>query len=205
MKRIKILLDFIGLSIAEKIVFYRNVLVKLKINIAIFAQPDENLETVSSLVDALEARSIAASGGGHEATVAMHAAEEKADEAFRVLAAYVDRIAKGDESIIVSSGFDTSKQPIPAQKQDLTVVSGANSGTVKLVAKAIKGAGSYIWQYAKDNLPTDESAWIQAGFSTQASYELAGLTVACKYYFRVAAITNNGTTDFTSAVLKVVE
>lgn len=205
MKRIKVLLDFIELSVAEKIVFFRNVLAKLKAGASVFTNPDESLDTAGTSVDSLEANYIAASGGGHAATVAMHASEDAADEIFRVLAAYVDRIAKGDESIILSSGFNTSKQPTPAQKADLTVVSGGNSGTVKLTAKAVKGAGSYIWQMAKGALPTDESGWTSIGFTTQASNEVTGLEVATKYYFRVAAITNTGTTDFTAAVLKVVE
>lgn len=205
MKRIKVLLDFIELSVAEKIVFFRNVLAKLKAGASVFTNPDESLDASGVSVDTLEANYIAASGGGHAATVAMHASEDAADEIFRVLAAYVDRIAKGDESIILSSGFNTSKQPTPAQKADLTVVSGGNSGTVKLTAKAVKGAGSYIWQMAKGALPTDESGWTSIGFTTQASNEVTGLEVATKYYFRVAAITNTGTTDFTSAVLKVVE
>jgi len=205
MKRIKVLIDFVRLSVAEKIVFYRNVIAKIKANASVFTKPDEDLETAGTAVDTLEKNSIAASGGGHAATVAMHASEEAADEIFRVLAAYVDRTAKGDESIILSSGFETSKQPTPAQKPELTVQNGANSGSVKLIAKAVVKAGSYIWQYAKDTLPTDDNGWVAAGFTTQASNELTGLTVASKYYFRVAAITNTGTTDFTSPVLKVVE
>jgi hypothetical protein len=205
MKRIKVLLDFIELSVAGKIVFFRNVLAKMKASAGIFTNPDESLETAGTSVDTLEANSIAAAGGGRAATAAMHASEDDADEIFRILAAYVDRMAKGDESIILLSGFNTSKQPTPAQKADLTVVSGSNSGSVKLTAKALKGAGSYIWQMAKGAIPTDESGWTTIGFTTQASNDVTGLDVATKYYFRVAVVTNTGTTDFTAAVMKVVE
>lgn len=204
MKRIKVVLDFIELSVAEKIVFCRNVVVKLKISSSIFANPDESMEAATSATDKLEVDYLAASGGGRAATAAMHASETEVNEIFRVLAAYVDRIAKGDETIILLSGFNTSKQPIAKQKAELAVVSGANSGTVKLAAKAIKGAGSYIWQYCI-NTPTNEKDWITGGFSTQASFEISGLTSASKYYFRFAAITSEGTTDFSTPVLKVVE
>ena len=64
MKRIKVLLDFIELSVAEKIVFFRNVLAKLKAGASIFTNPDESLETAGAAVDTLEANSIAAAGGG---------------------------------------------------------------------------------------------------------------------------------------------
>ena len=43
-----------------------------------------------------------------------------------------------------------------------------------------------------------------AGSSTQASFEISGLAVGSKHYFRVAAITPDGVTDFSAPVLKVV-
>jgi hypothetical protein len=48
-------------------------------------------------------------------------------------------------------------------------------------------------------LPKTEAGWLLAG-----SYELTGLSVTGKYYFRVAAITPGGTMDFSAPVLKVV-
>jgi hypothetical protein len=43
-----------------------------------------------------------------------------------------------------------------------------------------------------------------AGSNTQASFEISGLAVGSKYYFRVAAITPDGVTDFIASVMKVV-
>lgn len=205
MKRIKVLIDFLRLSVAEKIVFYRNVLSRLKTNAAIFTNPDESLDRITTLVNTLETANMAAADGGHSAVVAMHSAENEADEAFRILAAYVDRMAKGDESIIVTAGFNASKQPVSIQKAELTVTNGANSGSVKLAAKAVPKAGSYIWQYAKDNLPADDNGWFTIGFTTQASNEVPGLAVATRYYFRVAAVTPDGTSDFCGPVQKIIE
>lgn len=205
MKRIKVLIDFVRLSVAEKIVFCRNVVARLKANASVFVNPDESLDNVTTLINTLETANMAAADGGHSAVVAMHAAEAEVDEAFRVLAAYVDRIAKGDENIIVTAGFNTSKQPISIQKAELTVTNGANSGGVKLAAKAVAKAGSYIWQYAKDNLPADDSGWFTAGFTTQANNEIGGLSVASRYYFRVAAVTPSGTSDFCGPVQKIIE
>lgn len=204
MKRIKVLLDFIELSIAEQIPFYRNVIAKIRANPRPFANPDETMDTVEGVVDTLEEKYIAAEDGGHATTVALHTAENNAKTKFRILAAYVDRVANGDENLILLAGFNASKQPAPIQKATLAVEDGPNSGSVKLIAKAIAGAKSYIWQYAKDTRPTEESGWLLIGYSTRADYELSGLTLAGKYYFRVAAITIEGTTDFTAAVFKVV-
>ncbi|MDP4207234.1 MAG: hypothetical protein Q8928_00335 [Bacteroidota bacterium] len=204
MKKIKVVLDFIKLSVTEKISFYRNAITKLSTNGSTFSNPDIRLEDVKSLVDSLEERAQAAKDGGRAATAAMYAAEEVADNAFRILAAFVDRIANGDETIILSSGFNISKQPVTSKKPDLSVENGIISGSVKLVAKAVEMAGAYIWQYAKDTMPANESDWLTAGHSTRATFELSGLDIASKYWFRVAAITPDGTTDFTPAVLKIV-
>ena len=204
MRKIKVLLNFIRFSVPEKIGFYRNVISRMTGNIS-FPSPDVSLTDATTLVNGLETAHVAAQDGGHTAVSAMHDKEELSDETFRKLADYVDRIADGDETKILSSGFDITKQPAPVTKSELTVDDGANSGSVKLVAKAVEGAKTYIWQYAKDSLPTDETGWAVAGYSTKVSYEISELAVACKYWFRVAAITAKGTTDFCNPVMKVVE
>lgn len=203
MKRLKVVLDFIKLAIAEKITFYRSVISSMTGNDT-FPTPDTPLTEAKAVVDALENSSIAAKDGSRTAISIMHDNEAKADDVFRTLAAYVDRMAAGDETKIISSGFHISKQPVPIQKALLTVDDGLNSGSVKLVAKAVDKAGAYIWQLAKDTLPETDSQWILSGTTTRCNYELSNLTVASKYYFRVAAVTPDGTTDFCAPVMKVV-
>jgi len=205
MKKIKVLIDFIRLSVAAKIVFYRNVVSRLRANGSIFENPDVSLNDCDLLISNVERTSMAAADGGHSAIVAMHAAVDAADDAFRILAAYVDRKANGDETIIAISGFSASRQPTTFQKPELTVINGSNSGNAKLVAKAVPKAGSYIWQYAKDSIPADENGWTGGGITTQASTELPGLTVGARYYFRVAVVTPDGTSDFSGPVSKIIE
>ena len=203
MKKLKVLLDFIQLSVLAKIAFYRNVITKLTGN-ALFPTPDEPLTQAKTVVDTLENAFLATKDGSRTAISAMHDAEDVADGVFRNLAAYVDRIAVGNETAILSSGFHISKQPATTQKPEIDAQDGDNSGSVWLVARAVDKAGAYQWQYAKDALPENEADWKDAAISTQSYYELTGLDVACKYYFRVAAITPTGKSDFTSPVMKVV-
>jgi hypothetical protein len=203
MKKIKALLDFIRLSIPKKIEFYYNVIIKLTNN-ASFSKTDIPLEEVKESVDNLKAAYLATKDGSHTATSAMYDAEEKADTYFRILAAYVNRIAWGNETTILSSGFNTSKQPSSIQKPVIQVFDADNSGSVYIVARAIENAKAYIWQSAKDKLPETEAGWTTVGHSTQSHFQVTNLSVAAKYYFRVAAITPDGTSDFTSAVMKVV-
>jgi hypothetical protein len=203
MKTTKALLDFIRFPIAAKITFYNNVIAKLTGN-PLFSQPDISLEEAKAATNALEAACLAAKDGNHMAVSAMHDAEEAADPIFRILIAYVNRIARGDETTLLSSGFHVLKQPATFQKPFLAVVNGDNSGSVKLVAKAVARAGAYIWQIAKDKLPETEEGWTTIGHSTGANFQVTNLDVPAKYYFRVAAITPDGTLDFTAAVMKVV-
>jgi len=203
MKRIKVLLDFIKLVVAEKIVFYRNVLTKLSNNSS-FPSPDVSFDQAKAAIDTLEASSIASKDGSRTAISKLHDDEAAADEIFRILAAYVERQAAGDETKILSSGFHLSNQPLPIQKAALAVENGSHSGRIKLIAKAVEKAGSYIWQMAKGTLPADEAGWTTIGYTTQANNEVNGLDIATKYYFRMAAITPDGTTDFSAPVLKVV-
>ncbi len=168
MKKLKILLDFPEKSTAEKIVFFRKVIAGIKENAAVFVTPDLSLDKATASVDTLEAHYIASLDGGRAATAALHASEAAAADDFRILAAYVERVADGDEGILLSSGFNISKQPATTQKAELTVINEPKSGSVKLRSKAIPKSGSYIWQMAKGSLPTSESGWINIGYSTQA-------------------------------------
>lgn len=203
MKKLKVLLDFVKYAVAEKIEFYRNIIARLTDN-PFFPNPDEPLADVKQAVDKLEAEFLASRDGGHTAIASMRSFEKVADRLFHNLAGYVDRIAFGDEVKILSSGFYLTKQTVRPDKPDLAISDGANSGSIKLIAKAVDNAGAYIWQMVKDNLPLTEDGWLIVGHSTTASYELTGLTVGAKYYYRVAAITPDGITDFSNPVQKII-
>lgn len=205
MRKSYVLLKFLKLGIAQKIEFYRNVIAKIKANSATFPNPDVAIVLLEQLVNDLEAKNILAIDGGHSAIVARNVAEAAADEAFKQMANYVDRIAKGDELIIALSGFECSKQPVAYKKPDLVAENGTNSGWIRLVAKAVPGAGSYIWQMAIGAIPTNPNDWVTIGNTTQATFEHGPMEIATIVYFRVAAVTNMGTTDYTSPVRKVVE
>lgn len=203
MKKLKVLLDFIRYSVLAKIGFCRNVIEKLTDN-ATFPNPDVTLPEASDLVNRLEAANIAAQDGSHIAISAMHDVEAEVDTAFRKLASYVDRVADGHETTILSSGFHASKQPTPIFKSEFAVEHGSYSGSVKLVRKAVEGAKSYIWQHSKDMIPESENDWLACGYSTRADMEVTGLTAGSKYWFRSAVITTVGITDFCAPVMKIV-
>jgi len=204
MKKLKAVLTFLRLSIIEKIGFYRNVIEKMTNN-PTFPTPDVPLTEAKASVDKLETAYYAARDGSHVAIAEMHQYEDEADELFRKQADYVNRIADGEESEILSSGFDVSKEPSPRQKAELTVLFGDKPGTVILRRQAVKGARSYLWQNCQGDSPATESGWSVLGVSTQATYEISGLTSGTKYWFRAAAVTSEGTGAYTPAISKIVQ
>ena len=203
MKRVKVLLRFLRLSVLEKIGFYRNVIEKMTGN-ASFPNPDVTLESCTAAVNSLEAAYLAALDGSKLAKSVMRDAEEACDELFRKLAGYVNRIADGSETIILSSGFQITKQPNPALRPEFTVEHGALSSVVKLSRKAVDVARSYVWQYSRDLLPESDADWSNHHYSTKSSTEISGLVVGSKYWFRSAAISTEGLVEFTDPVMLIV-
>jgi hypothetical protein len=120
MRRFKVLINFLRMPIVKKIAFYRNVISKMTGN-ATLPTPDVPLATATTQTDALQAAYVASRNGGPASTAAMRDKEAICDDTFRKLALYVERIANGNETIILNSGFEISEQPIAPSKPELLV------------------------------------------------------------------------------------
>lgn len=203
MRKLGLLLDFVRFSVHEKIVFFRKVVTDMTNN-PLFPKPDVPLAEATEAVNQLEKDYINSENGGKAATATMHESDRRTTNIFRKLADYVDRVADGDEVIILGSGFNTTKERAVAKKVEFSVNSGEKSGTALLKHQAIKGARSYLWQYCTNEIPSDDSGWTFAGASTQASYEINRLALTTRYWFRVAAVTSTGTTDYCSPISKII-
>jgi hypothetical protein len=203
MKKEKVIFDFIKLSATEKSEFGTNVIQKMTGNPKL-PTPDESLESMKAKNDLLQSRSVAALNGGKEATALLHQAEEDWDDAMRKEANYVNRIADGDGTVILSAGFNLAKQSTPGQRPEFSVELGDRSGTVNLRHQAVEGAKSYIWQHCTGETPADEAGWTVAKVTTKVVAELTELVPMTKYWFRVAAVTVDGTTAYCAPVMQVV-
>ena len=203
MKISKPVFDFARISMPEKITFFRHVNDQLYGN-PHYPTPDITFAEAKAAVDTLEVAVLAAKEGGPTAVSAMHDAAERADTLYRNLAHYVERIAAGDETSILSSGFHISKQPVITPKAELAAFDGEHSGSVSLVAKALLGAVAYLWQMAIDDAAGTGLIWIDIGSSTRANFDVHDLEVMKRYKFRYAAITPNGTSDYCEPVTKII-
>ena len=204
MKKDKVVLDFIKIPIAQKVEFTRGVISKMKNNPK-FTDLVVKVEELEAKVDLLETRSVAALGGGKEATALMHQTEYELDDMLRKMAKSVDGIADGDNTIILSSGFNLAKQPAPAIRPDFSVELGDRSGSVIIRRQAVDGAKSYIWQYCSGETPAATDAeWTTAKVTSKASVEISGLTALTKYWFRSAVVTASYTSPYTSPIMQGV-
>jgi len=204
MRKLRILLNFVLLSISEQIGFYRNVITKLTAN-PYFPSPSTLLPAATTAVDTLEQYAGLARGGDRSAVANMHVAELAVQNIFRYYASYVDQQSNGNESMLLSSGFDVSTQPTPIQKSELVVENGTTMGTAMLMARAFPKAGAYIWQMAKGTLPLTDAGWEDLIITTRTTHKVDGLIPATVYYFRVAAVTPDGVQNFTTAVMLVMK
>jgi hypothetical protein len=204
MRKPKVTVDFIKYSPVNKASHYHTVIDHMTNN-SLFSTPDASMIDAQKAVDALDKAILAAADGSHLAISAMNDAVASADAVFRILAAYVERIALGDETSILSSGFHFSKQPVFANKETLVARDGSHSGSVLLDTIRVDRGVTYVWQMFKGKLPDNDSDWVQIGITTQTSFEISNLEIATKYYFRVAAVTPDGLQDFSAPVMKVVQ
>jgi len=203
MRRIKVVHDFMTYPVVEKVPFYRNIAIQLA-DTSLFPTLPVPLATIKAVIDDLENALLAAKDGAHSAIAIRNDKEVIADELFRDLAAHINTLASGNETIIIQSGFHASKQPTAHQKPEIAVYDGPHSGSVLLKIKAIEGAVAYIWQYIQEATPNSAAVWITVNTSTVANFQIDHLTPGLAYSFRFASISSDGTSDFCTPVSKIV-
>ncbi len=203
MKKSKAVLDFIAYSVNDKVEFYRNAAIQLA-DVSTFPMIEVPITTINAVVDAFEAAVLAAKDGAHTAIALRNDQEQIADDLFRLLVTYVNKVANGDETIILKSGFHVSQQPIPFVKPDIAVNDGSRSGGVVVILKAVLGAVAYVLQYRHVNSLGELVEWGGPDVKTITHFDIDGLIPGAKYEFRFASISSAGTSDFSAAISKIV-
>ncbi|MFA6924533.1 MAG: fibronectin type III domain-containing protein [Bacteroidales bacterium] len=205
MKKVKVLLDFIKLSVPDLIEFARNFVTKTTGNTN-FTTPDVPVAQVTTAVNVLESAYVAAQDGGRQKTELKRTARVALETLLYKEADYVERTAAGNVAVILSSGFNPTNEPKHADKPDFNVELGKSPGEVILTRKAIGGADAYIWQYSSASASdAPDSAWLLAGGSTKAKFTIKNLQSGVKYSFRVCGITKDGTTPWSNSIQKTVQ
>lgn len=155
---------------------------------------------VATLLNELETAYRNSLDGGLNLTSLLHQKEEAVDNAISRLVNYVEIVANGDESVILSAGIGVKNKAIPKQRP-LAALYGDHEGEAILQTPAFKN-GTYIWQKKAIRTAADETsdAWEQVGVTTRARFAVQGLMAGVKYLFRVAYVTTKGQSPWSDSV-----
>jgi hypothetical protein len=128
-------------------------------------------------------------GGGTLLTATMHGKEVVFDTVMTAMGKYVDGIAQGSETIILSAGMETKKQrepqPLPARVTGLEALVGSHSGEIDLNWDVVLyNRASEIFMRA-DTDPVNAYVSIKVCFPTH--FTVTGLTSGLRYWFKVVA------------------
>ena len=201
--------------VANKVEFARAVVAAMTGNPK-FPTPSPNLSAVTSAATNLENAITAAMDGGKSKTAAMRAKEKLLDDLLTQLGKYVDAVANGDESIILSSGInasaDRSAPKTPDAPGKLNVLSGTTEGAVELQWDKVKGARVYVVEQCDDvsalqnrtvssTTPGPSLIWKQVIVLTKTGFSVTGLISGNKYAYRVFAISAGGYGAYSDIVI----
>jgi hypothetical protein len=139
-------------------------------------------------------------------------ARENLVEYLSDLAPYLELVAKGDENILMSTGYDVtqtrtygaaSHDPLGAV-ENFSVKRAELEGMLVAHATKLQGASSYELQIAEGD-PTVEANWRQyAIFASASRMEIKGLTPGRKVSVRVRGIDINGPGAWSAPVTLMV-
>jgi hypothetical protein len=194
-------LNLYKLNVPEKIEAGRLYILTMTGN-ADFLSPTPSLATITTSVDALESAYIRARNGGTEQTSIMYDCEEVLDKQLIQLAAYVEYIANGNETIILSAGMQVKKKG-GRSPYILDATNGRHTGEVILHSPSTTGA-AYVWQIKKDDVNTDQD-WEELVIANTAKITVQDLIAGNTYWFRVSTRIKNVIGDWSDPISIIVQ
>ena len=121
------------------------------------------------------------------------------------MANYCSHIARGDRSILASTGFtlnvETSSSRTLGAPENFTVQYGNNSGEVLVYINPVRNASSYMFLYGPS--PISNNAWCHAS-SSKPYFTITGLTPVTTYSFKIGVTGTKGQVLYTDTITKMV-
>ncbi|MHB9142803.1 MAG: fibronectin type III domain-containing protein [Paludibacter sp.] len=141
--------------------------------------------------------------GGKLTTSEKKKAREDLENTLRSLALKVQDISNGDETLILSSGFDINRTPSAVgeleQPVNLVVKQGSISGSLFVSWDVVPHAISYEVRYAK--VPVTDASVYMTRTATKHKATLDGLDLREQYQVQVAGIGSDPTRVWSVAVI----
>ncbi len=153
-----------------------------------FVTPEPPLTDLKTANDTYIVSLAKAESGTKEDTVIKNNNRAMLIAVLKLLANYVQITSRGDEAVILSSGYDVNKKPSTvgqlSKPENLIVKQGGNKGTVVVACDVVAYANFYEFEYT-ESPATADSNWILRT-TTRHRMEFDGLTSGKQYTFRVA-------------------
>jgi hypothetical protein len=156
-------------------------------NASVFTNPGSLLTDANTAIDELELAFEAAADRAKSKVAQMNDKEVALMEAMRQLAAYVEKVAKGNPEVVHMAGMYLKTRGV-ANLADFSV-KALDKGMVSLKIKPRKNT-IYKWQYSVDQTDAN-GTWVDALHSHVSKVTLSGLKPGI-YFFRVVFIDKNG-------------
>jgi hypothetical protein len=172
---------------------------------AYFPTPVPAIATVQVAADTYSAALIKASTGNRSDIAFKNEKREELTGLLRSLSTYVNLTANGDRTMLLSSGFDVTKEREPvviAKPENLKVENGNSSGELAVSVAAVKGAYAYLHEYTTD-VTMAPGNWVSTPGTTSKGL-FSNLNPGTKYYCRVGAVGSNGQLLYSDAVARIV-
>ncbi|MGE5108293.1 MAG: fibronectin type III domain-containing protein [Sphingobacteriales bacterium] len=170
-----------------------------------FTTPVPDLAAITAAAAAYSAALIKASTGNRENIADKNEKRRVLTNLLRSLCIYVTLTANGDRIVLLSSGFDISKDAEPmtiSKPENLQVINGISSGELLVSVNAVKGAYAYLHEYTIDETLAPGS-WVVTP-STSSKITFTNLLSGTKYYCRVGAIGTNGQLLYSDPLARIV-
>lgn len=201
---IKALINFSNLSDGNFLAKAQNIESSMEEN-PNFPTPSPTVEDLAAATGAYGEAYVAASTGNHADVATKNAMRQALTDLLKSLAANVTSTANGDRSKLLTSGFDVSKEKEPiviTKPENIQVTNGLNSGDLEVSVTRVKGATSYVHEYA-DAEAMNANNW-QAVTTTMSKITYNNLLAGKTYYCRVAAVGSKGQIVYSDPISRMV-
>lgn len=170
-----------------------------------FPMPPYSVAELRSKAVMLSEAITEATHGSRQSKIVRDGIVEDVKDTLRPTADYVRMIARGNELILNSSGFELAKQPEAVGEVDKPSMQSARmakiSGGVKLRWSGVRGRRTYQVYMVVADPGLDEPQWTLIASTSKNTHTVEGLDPYTPYYFCVSAVGPKGESFKSNAVL----
>ena len=168
-----------------------------------FTTPIPTLIVLLALIDALSVAYENALNGGTVQKALMRIALKDLMAALKTMLGYVQSVSEGDETMILSSGFDVRRPRIPVgilpPPVNVRAVFGNVTGEIILRWQGVKN--KLVYKVQINDTPGDDTKWVDLTYTGKIRMVVPSLITDKMYAFRVASISSDGIGDYSDVAM----